>query len=73
LLAVLPTHLPRLERLALEGCSDDALTQLAHPTLQQLELKDDHRLKEAEVQSLLHNSRLPKLSSCQSVLWHSRY
>jgi hypothetical protein len=72
-LAVIPVHLPRLERLTLciygRSCNDyDAvMTQLAHPTLQQFELADDRTLTDAEVHSLLHNPRLPQLRSCKSV------
>jgi hypothetical protein len=67
--AVLSDHLPRLDQLVLHGwyCSADVLASLAHPTLQQLELKGDRTLTEVEVQSLLHNPRLPQLRSCKSV------
>jgi hypothetical protein len=71
LLAVLPSHLPRLERLALRCWqpTTDVLTQLAHPTLQHVELLGFRPLTDAEMQSLLHNPRLPRLLSCKS----SRY
>jgi hypothetical protein len=68
LLALLPLHLPRLERLLLHsGDSNDAvLAQLAHPTLLEFELMGEHALTEEEVQSLLHNPRLPRLVKCMS-------
>jgi hypothetical protein len=71
LLAVLPEHLPRLERFVL--CSMDAyevvLTQLAHPSLQEFELLGERTLTEEEVQSLFHNPRLPRLVSCKSEVF----
>jgi hypothetical protein len=71
LLAVLPDHLPRLKRLALislnRSRTDVLLSQLAHPTLQALEWRDRRPLTEVEVQSLLHNPRLPQLRSCKNL------
>jgi hypothetical protein len=66
LLAVLPLHLPRLERLLLHsGDSNDAVVaQLAHPTLQEFELMGEHALTDQEVHSLLHTPRLPRLVKC---------
>jgi hypothetical protein len=68
LLAVLPLHLPRLERLVLHSwdSSDVVPAQLAHPTLQEFELMGEHALTEEEVQSLLHNPRLLQLVKCTS-------
>jgi hypothetical protein len=68
LLAVLPLHLPRLERLLLRSwdSSDVVPAQLAHPTLQDFDLTGKHALTEEEVHSLLHNPRLPQLVKCTS-------
>jgi hypothetical protein len=68
LIAVLPAHLPRLVRLVLfsmDAC-EVVLAQLAHPTLQEFKLTDLRPLTEEEVESLLHNPRLPRLISCKS-------
>jgi hypothetical protein len=65
LLAVLPLHLPRLERLLLRSLDvrgDVTLAQLAHPTLQQVDVRCT--LTEEEVQALLRNPRLPQMRSC---------
>jgi hypothetical protein len=69
LFTVLPAHLPRLEQLMLDGWSGSVvsiLTQLAHPTLKQLELTEKlHRaLSQEQLQSMLHNPRLPYLCRC---------
>jgi hypothetical protein len=68
---VLPVHLPRLERLALRSVSIRVALgdQLAHPTLQQLHLDKAafHALTDAQIHALLHNPRLPQLTSCTNT------
>jgi hypothetical protein len=66
-LSTLPAHLPQLEELTLYAQSTSAdciVAQLAHPTLQQLEVDSDCDLTSEQVHSLLHNPRLPQLRSC---------
>jgi hypothetical protein len=67
-LVVLPTRLPRLEQLVLHwwACSALDLTQLAHPTLQHLELDAECDMTEEQMHALLHTPRLPQLRSCKS-------
>jgi hypothetical protein len=70
LFAVLPAHLPRLEQLALfssNGGVELLTTQLAHPTLQLLELRaaDYQQFSEEQISALLHSPRLPQLHRCQ--------
>jgi hypothetical protein len=68
LLVVLSTHLPRMEQLVLQwwDCSALDLTQLAHPTLQLLELDAECDVTEEQMHALLHTPRLPQLRSCKS-------
>jgi hypothetical protein len=68
-LTVLPVHLPRLEQLVLRSWDRDViLARLAHPTLQEFELETLHSLTDNEVHSLVHNPRLPQLSSAKVLL-----
>jgi hypothetical protein len=69
LFTVLPAHLPRLEQLMLDSWSGSVgsiLPQLAHPTLEQLQLRERQYRAVTEVQrhALLHNPRLPCLRGC---------
>jgi len=70
-LSVLPLHLPQLERLVLQcwESNDVVLAQLAHPTLQQLHLNKAafHASTEVQTHALLHNPRLPRLTSCTNT------
>jgi hypothetical protein len=68
LLTVLSAHLPRLEQLVLQcwDCNAVALTQLAHPTLQELEVDEECDVTEEQMHALLHTPRLPQLRSCKS-------
>jgi hypothetical protein len=73
LLAVLPNHLPRLEQLTLvsfesaDCAASVVLSQLSHPTLQQLEL--EKRIYDAltaeQIDALLRCPRLPQLRRCR--------
>jgi hypothetical protein len=71
-LAVLSNHLPRLEQLTLvsfnsDDCASVVLSQLSHPTLQQLELEEHvyGALTAEQIDALLRCPRLPQLRSCR--------
>jgi hypothetical protein len=71
MLVALSTHLPRLVFLLLVvGPSEGIVGTLAHPTLQELELRiyGDASLDHAQAQRLVHSARLPQLTRCTYVI-----